>query len=764
MAQFSAAFDLSSLDGSNGFRLDGVAPSYAAGISVGSAGDVNGDGFDDVLIGSHRASPGGDLRAGETYVVFGVASGFAAAFDLVTLDGSNGFRLAGIDVNDYSGHFTSSAGDVNGDGFDDILIGADAADPGGNSKAGESYVVFGKAAGFAGSLDLSTLDGANGYRLDGINADDHAGASVSSAGDINGDGYDDVIIGAYGADPGGNSLAGESYVVFGKAGGFADLDLSTLDGTNGFTLQGIDSVDTAGFSVSDAGDVNGDGFDDVIVGAFHGDVGAYNDAGESYVVFGKAAGFAASISLATLDGSNGFRLDGISGGDHSGWSVSTASDLNGDGYADIIIGADHGDPGGRRNAGESYVVFGQAGGFAASIDLSTLDGTNGFALNGKGFYDYSGRTVSSAGDVNGDGFDDLLVGAPEASPYGRTFAGESYVVFGKAGGFAASLELTGLDGNNGFRLEGLANSDLSGVAIGAAGDVNGDGFDDFLIGAAYADPDGVANSGESYLVFGVKETAVALNLVGAAGDQTMLGGTQGDTISGLGGDDFIKGFAGADTLNGDDGNDTLIGGRGIDTENGGTGDDRLYGATGNDILNGGDGSDMLKGNDHDDTLNGDRGDDLLFGGAGNDTQNGGTGSDRLFGGGGDDLLNGNRGNDRLRGEDGDDVLQGLRNNDHLKGGAGNDTLDGGTGKDWLFGGTGADTFVFAAAYGTDSIHDWEDGIDLIDLTTFGFADFDTDVKAHAAEVGANLVITLGLDVLTINNFALADFDAGDVLL
>jgi hypothetical protein len=216
---------------------------------------------------------------------------------------------------DFSGFSVSSAGDVNGDGFDDLIVGARFADPNG-SYSGSSYVVFGKSGGFASTLNLSTLDGTNGFRLDGVAAFDNSGISVSSAGDVNGDGFDDLIVGADRADPNGISNSGSSYVVFGKSGGFAStINLSTLDGTNGFRLDGVAAFDFSGISVSSAGDVNGDGFDDLIVGAYRADPNGI-DSGSSYVVFGKSGGFAATINLSTLDGTNGFRLDGVAAFDN----------------------------------------------------------------------------------------------------------------------------------------------------------------------------------------------------------------------------------------------------------------------------------------------------------------------------------------------------------------------------------------------------------------------------------------------------------------
>jgi Ca2+-binding RTX toxin-like protein len=536
---FPANINLSSLDGTNGFQLTGVAAGDRSGFSVASAGDVNGDGFADIIVGApNTGAVGFYAYSGASYVVFGKASGFGSSLAASSLDGTNGFILTGVG-SERSGFSVASAGDVNGDGYDDLIVGAPSA----NSSAGASYVVFGKASGFDASLDPSSLDGTDGFRLTGGAAGDGSGRSVASAGDVNGDGFDDLIVGARYADPNGNS-SGATYVVFGKASGFdASLSLSSLDGTNGFQLAGAAVGDRSGFSVASAGDVNGDGYDDLIVGAPLADPnGKYS--GESYVVFGKASGFDASLSLSSLDGTNGFRLTGAAAYDQSGRSIASAGDVNGDGFADLIVGANYADPAGDAS-GASYVVFGKASGFDASLSLSSLDGTNGFRLTGAAASNQSGFSVASAGDVNGDGYVDLIVGARFATPNGAG-SGASYVVFGKASGFNASLSVTSLDGSNGFQVSGGPGSERSGWSVASAGDVNGDGFDDLIVGATYSAANGSA-SGASYVVFGgafgatvtTDGTAAAEMLIGGAGDDVLTGGGGADVFRGGAGDDRI---------------------------------------------------------------------------------------------------------------------------------------------------------------------------------------------------------------------------------
>ena len=710
MAQYPAIIALSGLVGTDGFKISGEAAYDRAGWSVSSAGDINGDGFADVIIGAETSGAGGAV-SGASYVVFGAASGFAANLDLSTLNGTNGFKIPGAAAGDYSGQSVSGAGDVNGDGVADFIVGAWAASPHG-FRSGASYVVFGKGSGFGASLDLTTLNGANGFRISGVAASEDTGFSVASAGDVNGDGFKDLIVGAPGSSPNGANFSGASYVVFGKGSGFAaNLDVTTLNGTNGFKISGAAAIDNSGWSVSGA-DVNGDGFSDVIIGARYA-AGDVAQSGASYVVFGKASGFAANVNLSTLDGNNGFKLSGVGGSDFSGASVSGAGDVNGDGYQDIIIGAKNADPN-AANAGASYVVFGKAGGFAANLDLSTLNGTTGFKISGAAGNDYSGHAVAAVGDVNGDGFDDLIIGAFHASGGGNPKAGATYVVFGKAGGFAANLDVSTLDGTNGFKLSGSGYNDYSGFSVSAAGDVNGDGLADLIVGAPQTSPHG-GDSGSSYIVFGRLPDA-PVNLTGTAASQTLVGGDFGDTIAGGAGDDKLYGHAGNDSIDGQAGNDILYGGAGDDALTGGSGLDtasyldapsavtvslailiaqNTVGA-GNDTLSG---IENLTGSNFNDTLTGDANANVLMGGLGDDALDGGGGSDTASyasatsavtvslatagaqntGGAGSDTL---VSIENLTGSNFNDTLTGDANANILQGGGGDDNLNGAGGADF----------------------------------------------------------------------------------
>ncbi len=489
---FPAVFELSSLEaagGDLGFVIKGANALDLSGHAVSRAGDVNDDGVDDLIVGAVSGSPGGRLFAGSCYVLFGGSGvGSMGVAELSMLSAPHGFVINGIDTQDASGVSVSSAGDLNADGVVDLIIGANNANPNGIRGAGECYVVFGSAdLGASGALELSSLNGANGFVINGFGREWEWGSAVAPAGDVNDDGIDDVIISGL-----------DAYVVLGgpEIGSSGVLELSLSSDSSGVRIQGAGSTFERALAVSSAGDVNADGVPDLLVGA--STAGINNDIwyGETYVVFGSSDfGAAGGIDVSLLDGSNGFVIEGIDPHDQSGWSVSSAGDVNADGFADLIVGAPRADPAGRSGAGESYVVFGSQGlGSSGVMELAKLSGTDGFVIRGAAAGDDSGSSVASAGDVDNDGVSDLIVGANASIPNGS-----AYVVFGRPGvGATGTLELSKLDGADGIVLNGVASGDRCGFSVSSAGDVNGDQVDDLIVGAPIA---GLL-AGESYVIYG----------------------------------------------------------------------------------------------------------------------------------------------------------------------------------------------------------------------------------------------------------------------
>ncbi|MFT5682823.1 MAG: hypothetical protein ACI8RZ_003747 [Myxococcota bacterium] len=305
--------------------LTGVADDDRAGIAVGWTGDANSDDNLDLLIGADQEDTSAS-NAGAAYLIYGGVTGEVSlsSADLI---------LTGVAADDNAGVSVAGAGDVDGDGADDLLIGADQEDSGG-SNAGAAYLIYG---GTTGTMSLSAADAI----LTGEAASDYAGHSVSSAGDTNNDGYDDVIIGAYGNDE-ADSSAGAAYILYGPFSG--TMSLSAADAM----LVGEIASDYAGYSVSGGGDIDGDGNGDVVVGAYGDDITG-SAAGAAYVLYGP---FSGQMSLSTAV----VKLVGETTFDYAGFSAALVPDVDGDGSDDVLVGAYQEDSGGS-NAGAAYLMM-----------------------------------------------------------------------------------------------------------------------------------------------------------------------------------------------------------------------------------------------------------------------------------------------------------------------------------------------------------------------------------------------------------------------
>ena len=689
----TATVSSADLNGASGFVI-------SSGRGYAPLGDFNGDGFDDLLV----TVPG----TGSAEVIYGGHS-WPANFDTASLDGNNGFTIAGDDAS--FGNALRSAGDFNDDGLADLVIGEPDSTDGHGYATGAAYVIFGQR-GAGADFDLSTLNGSNGFKIIGAEMGSRLGWSIGRAGDVNGDGYDDLIVQATDADPYGHR-EGSTYLLFGGPGGFpAVFDLETIDGVNGVRIDGTSyrgqAMDAA------TGDFNGDGFADIAIGSpDHTPLGEETGPETAYVIFGRAEGWQRTINVGELDGSNGFAIESGPGTDDFGRFVEFV-DVNADGYDDLLVSAPRANDG----SGTVSVVYGHATGAltpfisaAAQIDGSdtadVLHGTSGAeTLNGLGgddFFQYSGGGDQYRGDA---GFDTV-----------------SYA-----------------NANQGIVIN------LQPERIASSGAALGDTFlsIEHVIGTALGD-----------------------DITGDLGANSLEGG---------GGDDDLDGGDGSDVLAGDGGNDTLNGGAGADAMAGGAGDDTYYVDNTHDVVTElvGDGSDTIVstvdfrlganieslhlhdggsavigfGNDLGNMLIGNAANDKLLGLGGNDRIDGGAGADRMYGGVGDDIYyadefgdaaieNPGEGHDELRstanavlrdnvedlrllgtadiyayGNSEDNVLQGNSGANKLFGMAGNDVLDGGDGLDRMAGGMGDDRY-YVDHYGDRVTENANEGVDTV---------------------------------------------------
>jgi hypothetical protein len=482
----------SGLSTSPAWTAEGNLDSAEFGCSVSTAGDVNGDGYDDVIVGADHYHAG-QTDEGRAYVFLGSASGM---FSSPVWTGES--DTAGA----LFGHSVATAGDVNGDGYADVIVGAPGTQP---TTQGRAYVYLGSTGG------LSTAPAWTGQS---DQTDSAYGTSVASALDTNGDGYDDVIVGAdlYDVTSGGE---GKAFVYLGGPGGVAALHAWTALGNGGGA--------SFGYTVAPAGDVDGDGFADVLVAAPLETTSSFKE-GKVYLFRGSATG---PLATAGWTATETQQLSGFGNG------LATAGDVNGDGYADVVVGAPN-YSGAAADGGRAYLFLGSAAGLSASppwtFDGAYASGALGMTVatagdvNGDGYSDvvvgssgqaqallgsgdrplttsgwtltgasYSGfaTQVASAGDVNGDGYSDVIVGSP-AETHGESGEGRAYLYLGSPNGPSTTPSWTA-EGNQ-------ANARF-GQSVASAGDVNGDGYDDVIVGASdYQHP--VASEGRAFVYLG----------------------------------------------------------------------------------------------------------------------------------------------------------------------------------------------------------------------------------------------------------------------
>ncbi len=452
-----------------------------AGYSVAPAGDVNNDGYDDILVGAPLAGEKNQAPIpkgpGKAYLILGRPRVEWPASHL-SLTGADAVFL-GCDVDaGMTGRQNYAAGDVNGDGYDDFLISGWKCGP---DYHGLTFLYLGR----------QNVDWGYDYPVEQADASflgefprDHSAYYVSTVGDVNGDGYDDFVTAAPRNDEMGE-MSGQVYLILGRAEADWGLDYPLSEADASFLAEAAD--DRVGRSASGVGDVNGDGYEDFLIGAIFNDEPGV-DAGQAYLILGReTADWGMDYSLSQADAS--FLAEAA--GDEIGRRVSGAGDVNGDGYSDFLLGASRNDQAGFE-AGKAYLFLGRpAADWGMDFPVSLADAS----FLGEAPEDQAGRRVSDAGDVNHDGYDDFLIGAPH-NQRGGPEAGTAYLLYGSpTASWGHDFPLSQAD----VVYVGEAVLDRAGYDIAPAGDMDGDGTDDFLIGAWSASEAGEM-AGQAYVL------------------------------------------------------------------------------------------------------------------------------------------------------------------------------------------------------------------------------------------------------------------------
>jgi hypothetical protein len=443
------------------------------GWSVGTAGDVNGDGYSDLIIGAFLYD-NAMANAGRVLVYHGSAAG---------LGDTPAWTAQGDQAGAFFGRAVGTAGDVNGDGYSDVIVGAPFYDNG-EVDEGRVYVYHGSPAGLSNSP---------AWIVEGNQISAEFGFKVETAGDVNGDGFSDVIVSAHYFDN-GQVDEGQATVYYGSPTGLSVIP--------DWTAEGDQAGAEFGRAVRSAGDVNADGYGDIAVGSPVYDNGQ-RDEGRVFVYHGSAGGLSTSA-------------DWIKEGDQVnagfGWSVDSAGDVNGDGYGDLIIGAPF-YVNGQEQEGGAFVYHGSAAGLSASHAWIT-EGDQAVAD--------LGWSVGTVGDLNGDGYSDVVVGVP-VYDNGEVNEGRAYIFTGGVSGLSTIPALV---------VEGDQSYAWLGISVGTAGDTDGDGFSDVILGAPHYD-NGQTDEGRIY-VFAGSSTGQIITPLANAGDDQIVGTGAVVTLDGSG--------------------------------------------------------------------------------------------------------------------------------------------------------------------------------------------------------------------------------------
>lgn len=475
---FPAVIDLA-VPEATGLRFDCSAAMDSCGRIVSDAGDLNDDGYGDLLVTAWRSSVVSS-NAGAVNVVFG-SSSLPPVITAASLNGTNGLRINGAQANDSLGESITGKGDINGDGIQDIAMGAYGAPNG--AGVGAVYVLFGSTSAFSSPMSVNALNGQNGLRVTG-SASGTIGisASIGFSRNLIDSPVDDLVIAVRGM----NATESGVYLMPGRTTAYAASEPAS-------SFPKVVAPFGRNYThVATGEDFNGDTIQDFVVGA-------EAPSARLNLVLGGAATY-------EIEGASGTGFSVVQAQASAGmgdWgSFDVVPDMNGDGIAELAVAEPFWDGGDAftQDVGRVHVIFGFANMPAADFPLASLDGANGFTVIGTFVGGVLGRTVSAA-DVNGDLVSDLIVGAPFVDDRGDN-SGAAYVVFGRRDGvFPASLSTSALNGANGFMIKAAAANHFLGLGLSGLGDVNGDGLKDFAVGAQGATPAG-AYSGSTYVIFG----------------------------------------------------------------------------------------------------------------------------------------------------------------------------------------------------------------------------------------------------------------------